>query len=57
MSDQTHHSAAARNMLVPAVPALTGHTEEYVPTRPLATQDLSDKVGDPTTQSTEQAAD
>jgi hypothetical protein len=44
-------------MLVPAVPALTGHTEEYVPTRPLATQDLSDKVGDPTTQSTEQAAD
>ena len=34
MSDPTHHSAVAQGMLVPAVPALVGHTEDYVPTRP-----------------------
>jgi hypothetical protein len=55
MTDPTHHSVVARSLLVEAVPALVGQTEEYVDTRPLATAKDSDDTAAPTTtQSREQ---
>jgi hypothetical protein len=41
VSDQTHHSAAAQSMLVPAVPEHIAHTEDHAPTRPTS-QDPDD---------------